>query len=317
MGLIFRTDGSTFPLAYTFNTTTGRIRFIAPTYIIANNAQPVDVWIYQPINTNALYAVWPHDNIGPPQTPQYGGTSGPTTLRNPHGVDNLQKTLTVTIDQWTDPGQFGTVALPDAGPFDTNPPSSFAQVPTGMNLYAYDLWTSVADAVVEGEVTYYGFYTPSLTFGNALTIQGQDYPAPAYTTGWEGLSLPIREVVVEWPQLTGQDYITRMAVSNRRDVYSADQFLKPPRRAGFSFGMLEGVTNVFGGPTFTTEGAQAGINLTVPAPLDPTAGTGLPGLGGLIEPGLPGPGIAPAPPRHSGTWFAAESAPRPSTESPT
>ena len=267
MGLIFRTDGSTFPLAYTFNTITGKIRFIAPTYIIANNAPPTDVWIYQPVNTNALYAVWPHDTLPPNQKPQYGGTSGPMVSgTNPHGVDGLQKTLTVTIDQWTDPGQFGAVALPDTGPFDTGSPSTFATVPTGMNLYAYDLWTSVADAVVEGEVTYYGFppdhapNVPALTFGNALTITGKDGFAPSYTTGWELLSLPIREVQVEWPQLSGQDYITRMRVSNRRDVYSADQFLKPPRRAGYSFGMLEGVANVFGGDVPTTEGAQAGIH---------------------------------------------------------
>ena len=93
------TMAATSPLAYTFNTTTGKIRFIAPTYVIANNAEPPDVWIYQPITTNNLYAVYPGDTIGPPQTPNYSGTS--------NSVDGLRKTLTVTIDQWTDPVSLG------------------------------------------------------------------------------------------------------------------------------------------------------------------------------------------------------------------
>jgi len=298
MGLIFRSDGSTFPLAYTFNTVTGKIRFIAPTYVIANNAQPQDVWIYQPVNTNALYAVWPHDIPGNPQVPQYGGTSGPLTARNPNGREGLTKTLTVTIDQWTDPGQFGATASPDTGPFDTKPPNSTTfptQVPTQMQLYAYDLWTSVADAVIEGEVTYYGFppdgYSggtnpvPVLTFGRALYIAGKDGSAPSYTTGWESASLiaplPIREVIVEWPQLSGQDYITRMRVSNRRDVYSADQFLKPARRIGFSFGMLDGAANVFGGAVPSTEGASAGINRTTPSGAGPDS---MPDFAGQMAP---------------------------------
>lgn len=270
MGLIFRADGSTFPLAYTFNTTTGKIRFIAPTYVIANNAVPTDVWIYQPINTNTLYAVWPHDTVGPPQTANYGGTSGPRhAVNNPTGQEGLRKTLTVTIDQWTDPGQFGNPGTPVAsGQFTTAP--TFSVNPTNMALYAFDLFTSVADSVVEGEVTYYGFYAPALTFGNALAIAGKDGSAPAYVTGWEGLSLPIREVQIEWPQTSGQDYITRMRVSNRRDVYAVDQFLKPPRQIGYSFGILDGVTNLFGGAVPTTEGAQAGLDRVLPSGLEPT-----------------------------------------------
>lgn len=251
MGLIFRTDLATFPLAYTFNTTTGKIRFIAPTYTVANDAAPLDVWIYQPVNTNNLYAVYPGDTTGPPRTPNYAGTS--------NTVDGLQKTLTVTIDQWTDPGQFGTYG-----------PSG-----SGMQLYAYDLWSSVSDAVVEGEVTYYGFYAPGLAFGNALTVAGKDGSAPSYTTGWEGLSLPIREVLVEWPQETGQDYITTMRVSNRRDVYAVDQFLKPPRRAGYSLGLAEGYFSPMTGMVSegdrgvmmpSTEGAQATMDVQFPGP---------------------------------------------------
>ena len=245
MGLIFRDDEATFPLAYTFNTTTGKIRFIAPTYVIANNAEPPDVWIYQPITTNNLYAVYPGDTIGPPQTPNYSGTS--------NSVDGLRKTLTVTIDQWTDPGQFGTYG-----------PSG-----SGMQLYAYDLWSSVSDSVIEGEVVYYGFYAPALVFGNALAIAGMDtdqngVAGPAYTTGWEGLNLPIREVQIEWPQFTGQDYITSMRVSNRRDVYSVDQFLKPARQAGYSLGMVEGSGGNPFGIMPSTEGMEASVNVVMP-----------------------------------------------------
>ena len=273
MGLIFRSDGSTFPLAYTFNTVTGKIRFIAPTYIIANNAVPTDVWIYQPVNTNGLYAVYPTDVAGNPNTARFGGTS--------FDQENLKKTLTVTIDQWTDPGQFGVTGSGKSGTvgvFETS--DTFSTPPTQLQLYAWDLWTSVADAVVEGEVTYYGFPPdsttnpiPCMTFGTGLTIQGKDGSAPSYTTGWENLNLPIREVMVEWPQLSGQDYITRMRVSNRRDVYSADQFLKPSRRIGFSFGMLEGATNVFGGAVPSTSEAsemvQSGLlSLDINNPID-------------------------------------------------
>lgn len=297
MGLVFRDDQSTFPLAYTFNTVTGEVRFIAPTYVIANNAEPTDVWIYQPVNTNGLYAVYPHDTIGPPQTANYSGTS--------YTVDGIRKTLTVTIDQWTDYGQFSNISA-----------------------YAQDLWSSVSDAVVEGTVVYYGFYAPALTFGNAVTIEGQDTPMAAYATGWEGLTLPIREVTVDWPQTTGQDYITTMSVSNRRDVYSVEQFLKPPRAAGYSFGFhdVEGAEhgiNVFaqageygieegtGWLTFTpdetrsvagpsTAGAASGINdYTVPGTdffpspkvpggggaFDESAGTGMPDFGGQLVAG--------------------------------
>lgn len=318
MGLIFRADGSTFPLAYTFNTTTGKIRFIAPTYVIANNAVPTDVWIYQPINTNTLYAVWPHDTVGPPRTANYGGTSGPRdAVNNPTGQEGLRKTLTVTIDQWTDPGQFGDPGTPVAsGQFTTSP--TFSVNPTNMSLYAFDLFTSVADSVVEGEVTYYGFYAPAMTFGNALSIAGKDGSLPAYVTGWENLSLPIREVQIEWPQTSGQDYITRMRVSNRRDVYAADQFLKPPRQTGYSFGMLEGVHDPFGAiesfsrytteyvanengelvPTGTTRTnpiediyagrEQAGIDRALPPGFgfEPSAGRGIPDLSEQLVAGM-------------------------------
>ena len=121
-----------------------------------------------------------------------------------------------------------------------------------MQLYAYDLWSSVSDSVIEGEVVYYGFYAPALVFGNALAIAGMDtdqngVAGPAYTTGWEGLNLPIREVQIEWPQFTGQDYITSMRVSNRRDVYSVDQFLKPAGKRVTRWGWWKGAEGIRSG----------------------------------------------------------------------
>lgn len=281
MGLIIRSDGSSFPLAYTYNNndttdpTHATIRFISPTYIVANNADPsvapADVWIYQPVYTNGLYAVYPHDSGG---NAQYGGTS--------NAIEGLRKTLTVTIDQWTDPGQFGV----------SGPP------PTLLQLYAYDLWTSVSDAVVEGPVTYYGLFTAALTFGCGLLIAGQDLSSASYTTGWEpasypaggtagpssgsALGLPVRSVEVEWPQMQGQIYVTRMHCSNRRDTYAVEQFLKPARQVGFSIG-IRGTMDVGtwgertwggneafnpwgaqGGGIPTTAGSQAGINGEMP-----------------------------------------------------
>lgn len=194
IGIIFRGDGSTFPLAFTYRYSDGTIHFISPTYTIANNAAPPDVWAYVPINTNPLQAISPANDVH--GNPRYGGTS--------HTVEGFQNTLVVTLDQWRDPGQLAQVLA-----------------------YAADLLDSVKDTVVEGSVVYYGWYAAALTCGQALQVAGDDGNG-SYTTGWESIAnLCIVEVEVEWTQRAGYPYRATMRVSTRRMHYQPDMFLKP------------------------------------------------------------------------------------------
>ena len=228
IGVIFRNDGGTFPLAFTSNPTTGNLRFIAPTYIIANNVPPNDVWVYIPINTNINISVAPPDAGTPPITPSYAGTS--------HTVEGLAKTLTVTIAEWRDPAQLSQ-----------------------MQAYASDLLESVKDTVVEGAIIHYGLFESALTFGLAAAVAGDDGVGP-YPTGWDALALPIVGVEVDWVEGGGQDYITTIEVSNRRGHYSAEMFLRPGRRVGYSFGVAEGVDHPAGAspPGFGAAAPPAG-----------------------------------------------------------
>jgi|GEM_PF-1763488 len=204
---------NTFPAWFTFNATTGNVRFAAPTYLIANNAPPADVWVAIPIQTNPNVAVEPPDVGG---TPQYAGTS--------HTVDGLTKTLTITQDDWRDPG-------------------SITQIQT----YASDVLDSIKDAICEGSITYYGLYTPALTFGMSANVAGADGGVLTYPTGWESLALPVIGVDLVWTQEEGMLYKTVLHCSNRKDHYSADMFMHP-QRIGGAIGTGEGgdVFNPFG-----------------------------------------------------------------------
>lgn len=280
MGLILKTGGISFPLAFTYyyrSLGTGSpaydIRFVAPTFSIIG-ADPVvagDIWVYLPIYTQELFITWPAIVSG--VNYYCDGLSGrPSGTSNT--VEGLKKTLVVTIDQWTDPAQA-----------------------TQMTIYAKDLLDSVKDTVVEGQVVYYDFWAPAFTCGNNLSVAGND-GAGAYTTGWEGLNLPVLGVTLIWPQTTGQQFITVIHCSNRRNVYGAIQFLRPARRPGYSFlNQLAGATNLFGGavPQTSVEQGQAGIDRVMPGGLAPTAGTGLaPNLG--YQPVNEGPVGLPARP---------------------
>ena len=252
IAIIQRADGTSFPLSFTWDTS-GNIRFIAPTYVMAGSPTPYptenfDIWIYMPVNTDALSV----------QSPTGGGYAGTANT-----VEGLQKTLTVTIDQWTDPGQT-----------------------TQMQAYADVLLKSLQDSVVEGQVVYYGWYAPAPTFGMALSIAGKDGACPTYVTGWEGLNIPVRAVDVEWPQTSGQDYLTTMHVSNRKGVYDVSQFLRPPRRPGYSFG-AEQVMSPFGMAIPTTEGMGGRmIDRVLPTVPEATEGLGMPDFTGQMVAGM-------------------------------
>ncbi|AGA28376.1 hypothetical protein [Singulisphaera acidiphila] len=188
---------NSFPLAFTYNPTTGNVRFISPTYFTANNAAPADIWLALPLQTNPNQAIEPPDLAG---VPQYSGTS--------YTVDGLTKTLTVDAPYWRDPGQLAQI-----------------------QAYASNLLDSVNNATCEGGVTYYGFFTDAMTFGLALNIAGNDGNG-AYTTGWEGLSLAVIGVDLDWPENEGIDYRTTMHCSNRRQALSASMFMHPEQQLG-------------------------------------------------------------------------------------
>lgn len=201
MGMVLWSDSgsppyNTFPDYFaTYNPSTGDIRFVAPTYTIANNAPPADVWVLVPVFTNPNTAVVPADVGG---VPQYDGTS--------HGVDGLEKTLTVQLGDWRDPSLLSQIAD-----------------------YAADLLDSIKDAVCEGTIVHYGMFEAALTFGMAVNVAG-DNGDGAYITGWEALDLAVVAVDVEWPQDSGADYITTLHCSNRRDHATAEMFLHPETR---------------------------------------------------------------------------------------
>lgn len=183
-----------FPLPFTYDGN-GRVIFAAPTYTVAQNAAPSDVWVLLPINTGPNRVASPVDVGG---VPQFAGTS--------HSVEGLADTLTVTMSDWRDPGQTSQI-----------------------QAYADDLRDSVKDATIEGGVTYHGMYEGALTFGKALNVAGLRLDGTADTTGWEAAALPVVEVGLEWPQ-GADDYLTTMSASNRRAHYTAEMFLAPERQ---------------------------------------------------------------------------------------
>ena len=202
-----------FPSWFTFNSTTGNIRFASPTWMIANNAPPADVWVALPIQTNPNTAVEPPD-VG--SVPQFEGTS--------HTVDGLSKTLTVTQDDWRDP-------------------ASLPQV----QAYASDLLDTIKDAVIEGSVVYYGLYAPALTFGMGVNVAGADGGVLTYTTGWEAANLPVTGVDLDWTQGEGMLYRTTLHCSNRKDHCTAEMFMHP-QRTGLRIGTESEVWNPYNIP---------------------------------------------------------------------
>jgi hypothetical protein len=126
----------------------------------------------------------------------YEGTS--------HTVEGLARTKTITCRDWTDPIN-----------------------QAHMEDYAQDRLDAVKDAIVEGVIVYHGLYTPALTFGNGISVTGD-----GYTTGWEGLNLPIVETEVLWNDRAPSSHTTTMFLSNRRAWMSSGDFLRPSRNPG-------------------------------------------------------------------------------------
>jgi hypothetical protein len=202
MGAVFAADGAMFPSPFTY-LGSGLILFAGPTYSVFGQA-PSDVWVLLPFNTGSNVVYYPPNTGGPPPlTPAYGGTS--------NSVEGLTDTLVVTVPEWRDPANA-----------------------TAMSAYASDVFDSVKDAVIEGNVIYHGLYTTALPMGQALEITASGYTAPY---GWASISMPVVECEVDWIGTTL--HTTRMRVSTRRSPYSAEAFLHP-NRTGITWGPPEG-----------------------------------------------------------------------------
>lgn len=153
----------------------------------------------------------------------YEGTS--------HTVDGLSDTLTVTCDGWRDP---------------VNQAS--------MEAYAQDMLDSVKDTIVEGEIVIHDLFAAALSFGTAASVTGD-----TYSTGWEGLALPILEATLTWNSGTGTNYTTTLHCSNRRAHYTSGAFLRPTRSTESALGG-EGYNTA--GLMGIQEGAAVGADLS-------------------------------------------------------
>jgi hypothetical protein len=213
-----------FPLPFTYDGA-GHVIFTAPTYTVANNADPADVWVLLPINTGPNRVASPQDVSG---SPAFDGDS--------NSIEGLDNTLVATLPDWRDPGQVAQV-----------------------QDFADDWLDAVKDGVREGTVLYHGMYEPALTYGLALNIAGLKDDGTTDTTGWEAAALPIQEVEIEWSQ-GPDDYITRMTVSNRKPGHlGAEMFLAPEQRFT-PIGLAEGADPLVLGNPYGL-GINPGANL--------------------------------------------------------
>ena len=180
----------------------------------------MDVWAYVPINTGPNTTVYPPDSGG---SPTYGGTV--------HSVDGLSDTKTITVQQWTDPGQA-------------------AQILT----YITNVWNCISNTYVEGTVTYRGLYAPALTQGQSLTISASGYTVPY---GWDAMAIPVSQVELSFEGSTL--HTTTMRVSNRREPFGSEMFLRPAR-TGLTFGPADGGYLAVGGATDVSGASPYGID---------------------------------------------------------
>jgi len=139
--------------------------------------------------------------------------NGSLSVSSPAGgtlltVEGISRVKTITVREWTDYGQ-----------------SAYMQV------YCDEIFGAMNDVIVEGDARYLGLPTTYLSPGQAVSITGS-----SFTTGWESLALPVASVEVEFrPAEGGTTYETTLGLSNRKQRYSSQMFLRPPAR-GQAFG---------------------------------------------------------------------------------
>jgi hypothetical protein len=193
-GILWPISGSSppynqFPMPFTYDNN-GNIYFAGPTYTVANNAAPADVWALIPVYSDPNQAVAPADVSG---VPQYAGTS--------YTVEGKTDTFVVPCPAWRDP-------------------ANLAQ----MQAYAAEILDAVKDTVVEGAITYLGLYQNALVPGLKANVTGVDF-----TTGWEAVNLPVVEASLVWQPKGPTSWVTRMTCSSRRSFLSEAFYMRPAR----------------------------------------------------------------------------------------
>jgi hypothetical protein len=179
----------------------GKVRFHEPTVMVyssqaqlraggAEVVKPDDLIVVVPVNRGNLSVASPPDVGG---IPQYTGTASEAPV-------GLRRTLTIPVPAWNYRADLANMqALAD------------------MRLAA------VRDVLIEGTVTYHGYYATGLLPGRAL-----DLAHPTLTTGFEAMHAPIRSCTLEWPQSGGSLFKTTLQVSNRRNPYTGDRLFEHP-----------------------------------------------------------------------------------------
>ncbi|MGO8949905.1 MAG: hypothetical protein ACLQUY_20065 [Ktedonobacterales bacterium] len=192
----------------TVDPSSGTITFPTPTSLVYGGGvvtPPSNITVFVPVANGSLYRQSP--------TSGYAGTL--------YTVDGVQRTKYITIRDWT----------LDSGS------NSY------MQIFANEQFDSIKDVVVEGSISYLGLATPYLAPGVSISITGPAYTnssgvAAVHTTGWEtlqtspmppGLPVSQAQVLFKWNN-SGTFYVTTLSLSNRKQRYSSEVFVRPAER---------------------------------------------------------------------------------------
>ena len=180
----------------TVDPSTGTISFPRPTSLVYGGGvvtPPSNIMVFVPVASGDLTM----------SAPSGGGFAG--TL---YTVEGIERTKTITLRDWT----------------------QLSGANTNIQTFANDQFDSIKDVVVEGSIDYLGLATTYLTPGASVSITGS-----GYVTGWEtlqtppmppGLPVSSAEVIFQYgPQ--GTSYITSLQLSNRKQRYTGDVFIRP------------------------------------------------------------------------------------------
>lgn len=170
---------------------------------------PDNVQAFLAVADGVLSVVYPPDAYG---SPVYGGTS--------YTVEGLERTKTVSANDWKDPG-----------------------ATANQLLFAQKIWQSVSNTVIEGSLPYYGLLESVLTPGLSINIA-----ADTYVTGWESVDVPIVSVDLTFNEGggSGTSYDMEIHVSNRRAPYSGEVFRRPSQTGMGALNAFEGTLALSG-----------------------------------------------------------------------
>ena len=197
----------------------GTITTQSPTCLVYGGGvvtPPVDVQVFVPVATGLLSVTYPSSG--------YAGTL--------YSVEGISRTKTVTVREWTD--------------YSLN---------ANMAAYAQELFNSICDVVMEGTISYLGLASHYFSPGQALSIAGN-----GYTTGYESIAntggnngIAVASVDIQFnPGPGGTSYVTTLHLSNRKQRYTGDIFVRPAVTgqqiggSGWSAGAYAGLASFMG-----------------------------------------------------------------------